>query len=89
MTRIIANLSASTADPSSNISSTLSGSSIYSLSALDDGSDVFLPNIALNTWPFPCFLCTCGIKLVFSGAKISTTIQVVSSRSPDAWIASW
>ena len=69
------------AHPSSNISSTISGS-IYSLSAWgDESDDFFLQNIFLKT-PIPgCFLGS-GMEELFFSAIISTTIQVVSSRSP-------
>lgn len=78
-------LCARTADSCSNISWTKSGS-IQSLSTLHDNLECFLPNIALNT-PLPCFLCG-GFGTTFSGGKISTTIQVVSSRSPSTRTAS-
>lgn len=80
-------LSESEAEPSSNISSTMSGS-MYSFSTLEDDSLHFFRNMDLNT-PFPC-LFGCGNGAVgFSCGKMSITMQVVSSRSPFAPTASW
>lgn len=81
------NLSESDADPSSNSSSTTSGSQ-KSFWILEDDSEVFLRNIDLNT-PFPDLLGGGGGGgFDFSGSCISTTIQVVSSRIPFGCTAS-
>lgn len=73
----------SIADPSSNISSKTSSG----VSARDDDSLDFFRNIFLNT-PIPGFL-GCWEGVGFSGGNISTTMHVVSSRSPLNCTASW
>ena len=73
-------LSESIAEPSSNSSSTSSGSR-YSFSILEDEPEDFLLNMDFII-PFPCFFGGGTEAAGFSDGNISTTIHVVSSRIP-------
>uniref|UniRef100_A0A7C9AFA1 Uncharacterized protein n=1 Tax=Opuntia streptacantha TaxID=393608 RepID=A0A7C9AFA1_OPUST len=82
---LVSNLSVRHADPSSYISSTTSGPR-YSFSIFEHDSEDFFLNMAFRTL-LPVFLGG-GRGGFFSGGRISTTIQVVSSRSPFTCTAS-
>jgi len=73
-------------EPSSNISSTTSGSAYSDLFVLKGTSRDLLRNILLNAI-LPDLLG--GLGAIFSGGRMSITMQVVSSLIPRGRVASW
>jgi hypothetical protein len=84
---VICYLLESIGEPSSNISSTTSGSAYSDLFVLKGTSRDLLRNILLNAILLG-LLGGLGIGAIFSGGRMSITMQVVSSLIPRGRVAS-